>query len=421
MLKCFERKGRSCILLLLVLTFILWMFSACQGAVSVNKARDRSELWDEDISFLMKELPKRHKNLFFKIGRDEFEQRLEALKKAVPDMNDTQVILGMKRIVAAMGDAHTDVQFQPAKICPISLYWFGDGIYALNTVAKYKSILYKELVKINGYDAAEVVKAIDGLIANENDMQLKHVAPRYLIAPEILAGLGFAENTDSITYTFRAPDGSEEAVKVAAVQTDKPVSGIIDESQERLPLYRTRANLGYWYEYLENEKLLYFKYNKCADMEGQTVKQISREMLKLIDDGKVDKLVVDLRDNGGGNSSLLDPFIEELSKRDISNKGKVFVIVGRRTFSSAILNAISLKQMTKAVFIGEPTGGRPNHYGEVRSFKLPNSGITVSYSTKYFKHSKEDTDSFYPDITIELSVQDFKEGRDPVMDYIIKH
>ncbi len=97
------------------------------------------------------------------------------------------------------------------------------------------------------------------------------------------------------------------------------------------------------------------------------------------------------------------------------------MIVGRKTFSSAILNSLDFKNYTKAIFVGEPTGGRPNHYGEVKSFSLPNSGLKVRYSTKYFTHSKTDDNSFYPDHEITTRFEDYKNGIDPVVDWILRY
>jgi len=95
-------------------------------------------------------------------------------------------------------------------------------------------------------------------------------------------------------------------------------------------------------------------------------------------------------------------------------------VPGRRTFSSALLNALELKTSTRATFVGEPTGGRPNHYGEVRTLFLANTGITVGYSTKYFRYSRDDTDSMLPDVIIEPSIASFAAGSDPVVDWILQ-
>jgi hypothetical protein len=91
----------------------------------------------------------------------------------------------------------------------------------------------------------------------------------------------------------------------------------------------------------------------------------------------------------------------------------------RSTFPSAILNALVLRNETAATLIGEPTAGKPNHFGEVRTLELPNSAIKVSYSTKYFRDSDDDSPSLRPDILVEQTSADYLVGHDPVLDAII--
>jgi hypothetical protein len=68
--------------------------------------------------------------------------------------------------------------------------------------------------------------------------------------------------------------------------------------------------------------------------------------------------------------------------------------------------------------VGEATGGEPNHYGEVKQFKLPNSGITVRYSTKYFHWLDEDVNTLEPDQVIAETFAAYRQGNDPVLEWI---
>ena len=95
-------------------------------------------------------------------------------------------------------------------------------------------------------------------------------------------------------------------------------------------------------------------------------------------------------------------------------------MIGRRTFSSAILNAIDLKKQTPAIFAGEPTGGKPNHYGEVQMFRLPQSGLMVTYSVKYFRVIEDDPDSLVPDLLIEPRISDYLNKADPVLETVLR-
>ncbi|MDR1348005.1 MAG: hypothetical protein LBJ63_06190, partial [Prevotellaceae bacterium] len=97
---------------------------------------------------------------------------------------------------------------------------------------------------------------------------------------------------------------------------------------------------------------------------------------------------------------------------------KTYVVLGRATFSSAILNAMDFKRLTNAIFVGEETSGKPNHFGEVKSFQLPTSKLSVNYSTKYFKMTDENVNTIAPDVKIEMSFSDFMKGVDPVYEWV---
>ncbi|NMA52753.1 MAG: peptidase S41, partial [Peptococcaceae bacterium] len=101
--------------------------------------------------------------------------------------------------------------------------------------------------------------------------------------------------------------------------------------------------------------------------------------------------------------------------------GRLYVIIGRGTYSSAVLNAVRLKKETNASFVGEATGGEPNHYGEVKQFTLPNSEKPIRYSTKYFKWLDEDTNTLEPDMVIEETFAAYRAGVDPVTEWITKN
>ena len=149
-------------------------------------------------------------------------------------------------------------------------------------------------------------------------------------------------------------------------------------------------------------------------------RKFTKDVFDIIDSKKVKTLVIDLRDNGGGNSMIFNPFLKAVRKRDsINKKENLFVIVGRRTFSSAMLNAMDLKKDTNATLIGESTGGKPNHFGEVKILHLSNTDVDVYYSSNYFKTTDEDTDSLYPDINISLKASSYFNGNDDFLDYIL--
>ena len=114
--------------------------------------------------------------------------------------------------------------------------------------------------------------------------------------------------------------------------------------------------------------------------------------------------------------------MEWLSKnKDANKRNKLFVIVGRDTFSPALLNVYILKNKTNAIFIGEPTGGKPNCFGEVKYLELKKSGLYVRYSTKYYHLIENDEElSFVPDILSKVSFNDYINGVDRATDKVLQ-
>jgi hypothetical protein len=80
-----------------------------------------------------------------------------------------------------------------------------------------------------------------------------------------------------------------------------------------------------------------------------------------------------------------------------------------------------MRRELNAALIGEPTGEKPNGYGEVRTLRLPNSGLRIQYSTEYFHLLKDsDPDALYPDIRTPDTLDDALAGRDAALDAALR-
>src|SRR6185295_4705428 len=142
-----------------------------------------------------------------------------------------------------------------------------------------------------------------------------------------------------------------------------------------------------------------FTDNEIGNDAKETLAAFLGRMMPVVE--RSEALVIDLRENPGGNGSFNRVLIHALirSKR-LQEPGRLFVLIGRRTFSAANDLCIRLEQNTNAVFVGEPTGGSPNGYGDSRKLLLPSSGLTVRVSTLYWQPSdpRDKRDAVAPDI-----------------------
>jgi C-terminal processing protease CtpA/Prc len=149
----------------------------------------------------------------------------------------------------------------------------------------------------------------------------------------------------------------------------------------------------------------------------------AREVFSFADSNAIRRVVVDLRSNSGGNSEIIKPLLDGLKVRpSLWAKGHLYVLIGDATFSSGVSAVLDLREEFHAILAGESTGGKPNSYGEIKSLALPNSKLTIYYSTKYFQAMRDaDPPSVEPDLIVPLSIDDFLTGRDPVLETALAH
>ncbi|MCI1785296.1 MAG: hypothetical protein LKI59_04035 [Bacteroidales bacterium] len=399
---------------------------------SQNKSID----WDADLDILSEELSEKHCNLFAVESKDVFLDGINSIKSESQHLTDIRTALKVQQLIAKMGDSHTSLQFYPLidrnKVLPVNLFQTSDGLYIIRTTSKNKAILESRILAINGFPIQTVIDSLSTLLTVDNRAIVKIGVPKLIPYLQILEYFGFADKTMQVNLKLgSAAGGTENYVLRPAIMNRtnrvsfKPDSLAFCVKNERVFFTDCYYSYDKIYYMLYNEcwsKELELKYGDKAEAESMpSFKAFEKKSFKVLRNNDIEKIVFDLRYNGGGYSQQGTKFIEKLSRYLHGHPQiKVYVVIGRETFSSAILNAMDFKRLTNAVFVGEETAGKPNHYGEVGTFQLPSSKLTVRYSTKFFKRTDEDLKTIMPDYTIEMSFRDLKTGIDPVIEWIKK-
>lgn len=417
------------ILLSLLLLLLLLFF---RGLISAQQ--DQSIDWKYEIDLLGKELAQKHINLFFQTDSVEFFNALDRIAEQARGKSIFHVSVQLQQVLATMGDAHTRMNYHfnvdGDAILPLECYWFEEGIYILKTRREYQDILGKKLTAINGYPMDRVIDSLSTLIVNENPFLIKAELPKMIPWIQLLEHFGFAdrnglelelEDTRGQVLKHRIDLPPKEGEAMSAKSDGLPLGW-----QDRKSFFRDR--------FFPDEKIYYIQYNKCWSREAEeefgsgasalfmpSFREFEKKVFHSIWKQDIDILVFDMRFNMGGNSQQGTKFIKKLSKTKLNGTGKIYLLIGRQTFSSAILNTMDFVKLTDVVLVGEGTGGRPNHYGEVNRFVLPESNLVVSYSTKYFKVLEEDPPSIIPEIEASPSFKDFMNGTDRAMEAIRDH
>jgi hypothetical protein len=379
------------------------------------------EKWREDLRFLASELPRKHKNAFHRITRAQFEKMVADLDRQIPTLTDEEIVLGMMRIAASIGDGHTGLSWGwlfPR--VPMSLFWFGRELRVIAVAKNYPRVNGARLVKIGGVPVEKIYERGREYISQGESEQYVLQASTYLFTfPVILKNLGAAKNSDSAVYEFIDAKGKKFSLELKALPHDAVKDWIVPYKQA--PLSLKNHEKPFYFEYLKDVKTVYVNFRWYP--RRSEFREFSAELFDFIDKSEVEKLVFDLRQNGGGDFTRgRDFFIKPLKERKkFLERGRLFVIAGRVTYSAGMANTADFRNDLKAIIVGEPTGARPNGYQENRGFTLPNSHLPVSYSIELYKFSATDTPGILPDKRIEPDWKSFAAGRDPALEWILAY
>jgi hypothetical protein len=387
-----------------------WKFREASPAAAEAIRRDG---WRRDIAYLRDELPRRHHDPFARTPRAQFLGALAALESALPRLEDHQVEVGMMAAVAQLGDAHTRIDASFAMV-GLQLAWFDDGVFVARAAHPHGDLRGARVLRVGTVPVDRAVERVRVVFAGETEARVRLLAPWYLAQPQVLHAAGLAARPDGVLYTLALRDGREVNVEIELPPADTELRWLPAPGAGNLRAQSPERP--FWWKRVSGGRTVYLRYTSCRDPAA--FHEMSDKLLALLDAhppgkrGGVDRLIVDLRDNEGGDSAVTTPLVEGLERR--RDSGLIVVaLIGRQTFSSGVWAAYDLRKRAGALLVGEPTGGKPNTPGDVKSFTLPDSGLVVNHSTRYLRRDPGDGQaSLMPDLPSGRTAADYLAGRD---------
>ncbi len=412
-------------LLSLLLLFVCWQL------VAQNKFTAKQ--WQDDLKFFHSTIHNDYPFLFKKITAADFDKAVAEFNGAIPGMQDHEVMIGFSRMVSLFKYGHTRLGFSDSPIAmhqlPIVLYQFKDGIFITGVHKDYKEALGARVLAIEGMPIEEVLKAVYPAIPVENEQFFKAYGVRYAMFPEVLHAQGITPLLKkTISFTLEKDDASIEVPVTAILDLEIPTAyGVVKEegdwlevsAKNNIPYYKKHLEKIYYFDYLADEKTVYVRQSQIQDDPSEDIPTFYKRVFDFIDKNEVEKLILDVRLNGGGNNYKNKPVITGVIKAEKINKpGKFMVIIGRRTFSACQNLVNELSNYTNAVFVGEPTSENINFYGDNRKVQLPNSGLNTYLSFAWWqdKPQWENGPWMAPHIAVETSFDEYRSNQDPVLE-----
>ncbi|MCI0339293.1 MAG: hypothetical protein L0226_17105 [Acidobacteria bacterium] len=387
--------------------------------------------WRYDLGLLAREIKRIHIDPFRKISKDEFESYIKKLNDDIPKLTDPQIEVGFMKLMRMIGDGHTLIR--PASspspdrnVVPVELYLFTEGLFITAAAPKHSDIVGSQLLRIGDHTVERVMEVLDQVISRDNKMWPKSVGPMMMRNPRLLNGLGLIPDVDKMVITIRDGEGKTRFVTLVAesVNSADDWPNARQSAAAQVPFYLKNRKAYYWFDYLADSKMVYFQYNAVAQDDKEPLPKFCERLFKFINDNPVERLVIDMRWNGGGNNFFNRPIVHGLIRNDkINQRGKLFVIVGRQTFSAAMCGATEIERHTRAIFVGEPTGSSPNFVGETIMVNLPYSKMRGSISDLYWQNSVAMDYRVWiaPLLYAPPSFELYRANRDPAMEAIMAY
>lgn len=403
--------------------------------------------WIEDFDFVVNNIKANHPNPYFRISKEEFEAFAEEQKKVIQNSHShEESLIAVLKVVAKLRDGHTQIypenNFGTDILLPLRTYVFEDGVFIISAIEEYKTLMGTRLLAVNGIEIEEVEKRLNSIICSDNDFGRKNYLPMYLSNTAFLKGLGIIETKDSVWLKYITKDGIVGNIGVKPVKATSgnewfkksligpgdfnylnPFSGQVSEYLKAF----CEDYVNFKYQFLNNKKALYVQINQLADSPQQSFSDFQSRLWNYFDrnSDSINSLVLDLRFNTGGNGALIIGFIKEFIKREETLQNRKFsVLIGRQTFSAAIMLVSQLKTYTDATFFGEPMGGPLHLWSTALQLGVVPSGnfeFHVSSSEFFMDLPTGKEFTFPPQVPFPAISSDFFSGEDKLLNLVLNN
>jgi hypothetical protein len=391
--------------------------------------------WRFDLELVQREIHRRAYDPFHQLPAAGLDAGFADLEQRLPALSDPEVIIELAKLLRRVGNGHTGVlgakRAELAWALPVRFYQFDDGLHVIAADPKLRDLLGAQVVGIGGHPIAEVMAALDPLVPRDNETWPKAIAPYRLRSTALLHALGLTPRADAATLSIVDAAGAARDVAVAADTAHPDIWNVLpypadwvavtDLLARPLPLHLRDNGVAHWLAYDARSRLLYIQYNRVADDPRESLAAFAARVADTVAAHDVEKVVIDLRQNNGGDTFLNEPLLRVLIRAPgLDVRGRCFVLIGRRTFSAGLNVAAYLERHLHPVFVGEPTGGKPNSVGDEVPFTLPYSNVVVNIADLYWESGWPQDRRIWiaPDILIPSTFAAFRSGRDPAMDAV---
>jgi hypothetical protein len=406
--------------------------------------------YHNDLDFYFKTLKETHPNPFAKISEADFLKELNDVKlKINPKTNLLDFYRLLSPLVSKLGDGHTNLYAPFSEINKTENLTFPFLCRIENekiTINEYFGSespidLPAELISINGISASEIIDKIDQNTSGESrEYRLDKIANRYMFG--LIFNLFFdLDSSVELIYKHNNAKLTSKVENLTMGQIKSHFEILKNQPAKKVEQKTLKTYQPFSLDLLDN-KIALLKINSFLFDNEQDYYEFLRESFKNLKKQKTKNLIIDLRENKGGDSKNGDELLKYIIKKPFKQydkvsvkysqfqkdyyyklcqkdstkcstydyykeqnngrlenldiiedvdpylennfNGNVFLLQSLTTFSSGSNFAQAFKHYEIGKIIGSETGGQLISYGDMIYGRLPYSNLNISISTKEF-------------------------------------
>ncbi len=385
----------------------------------------------QDIDILFSTIKKVHPDMYAVYPKYKLHKDIERVKGELKDEADIFYFFEkVNPLVVKLGDGHTGGFFPRAHLGldpDIRLFPFTvkvtypeKAIVVQNDFTQSQTAISRggQITKINNRPAKYIVQEMMNLVSGEKDF-FKTERLEVLFTPLLYAL--YRDSVFDIEYEF---DRKMQSVQVKGIPHEERYKRRSAEKEESPELYSLSILQD------ENIGILDIKLF-VSDLDD--FKLFLDSAFQVLQDKNIGNLIIDIRENGGGNSRLGDevfqyispvpfaqfgktimkysdiqkeyyrtnynrevtnpngieilnenPELTKLRENDLRYNGDVYLLISHYTFSSAASFSWAFQYLNMGTVIGQESGGIAVCFGDNITQDLPNTGLSYSISHKKF-------------------------------------
>jgi hypothetical protein len=402
----------------LLVTLIVTAF-----AFQVLAQKMDNHLWLQDLEAYKTGLEQKHIDVYNKIPDTEFDSELEIIKSSIGNKTDFQLVMDLMRLTRKIGDGHTAISLNNIEThnFPFEIKQFGNDWRIVKIAQPFGHLLGARLIAVDETPmaiAAQKVGEVAQFVENPHSKIIR--TAQYFPISELLFELNLIKQKEKASFTFKSDNGTVFTETLTVSANNEPVEFTeLTISVPEIEKPEETLSTGFWYAPISGTDALYIHFENYPTFEEMM--QIAEEMVGFIFQNNIRKLIIDLRNNGGGDLYVGLVLANALNLADpVDWKSGVYVLADKVTFSAATSNTALFRELLNAQIVGEPTGSNPTGFQDMDTFELPNSKLVVCYSKRLFRIQEEFSEGVQPDIPQTYEWESFSQGNDNMLQWVIK-